>query len=91
MMRKFMFVVVLFSTPALAQQPQPAQQQHYMMSMTPDELQTTLNALTDVETMPWKKTNPVIATLVNQMRAQQAAVAKPAAPTTATPPTAPEE
>jgi hypothetical protein len=86
MMRKFMFVVVLLSTPALAQQPQ-----HYMMSMTPDELQTTLNALTDIETMPWKKTNPVIATLVNQMRAQQAAAAKPAAPTTATPPTAPEE
>lgn len=71
MMRRLILALSLLASPAFAQT-------QYTMALTPDQLQTVLNALTDIETMPWKKTNPVIATLVEQMKAQQAAALKPA-------------
>jgi hypothetical protein len=74
-MRKLLFAALLAATPAVAQQPT-----QYTLRLAPNELQTVLDALTDIETMPWKKTNPVIATLVQQMRAQQAVAAQPVPP-----------
>jgi hypothetical protein len=72
MMRKLVVIAALLSTPALAQQ-------QYTMTLTPQQLQTILDSMTEVKES-WRVTNPVIATLLEQMRAQQAVAAKPPVP-----------
>jgi hypothetical protein len=84
MMRMLVVAALLLATPAFAQTPQ-----RYTLAVTPDQLQVILNALTDVENTPWKKINPVIIALIEQMKAQQAAAAQPAPVAPPAPPPAP--
>lgn len=75
MMRKLAFAALLLASPAFAQVPQ-----RYTINVSPDQLQVILNALTNVNDTPWKTMNPVIATVVEQMKAQQAQAPTPNAP-----------
>jgi hypothetical protein len=71
-MKKYVFLFVLFATPALAQQPQSIK-----LDITVAEAQKVLNALAEG---PWKDVNPLMQKLIAQVNPQLAPPKPPAPP-----------